>query len=73
MDKYADMNWSFSELIAASEGDAKIKRYITWIVGTYATPGVKDPENQAKILACMPVPAAGSPSKGTSTEDQVDP
>ena len=48
MDKYADRNWSFSELIAASEEDAKIKRYITWIVGTYATPGVKDPENQAE-------------------------
>ena len=41
MDKYADMNWSFSELIAASEGDAKITRYITWIVGTYATPAVQ--------------------------------
>eukprot|EP00434_Breviolum_minutum_P045546 symbB.v1.2.040860.t1/scaffold7602.1/size10339/1 len=48
MDKYADMNWSFSELIAASEGDAKITRYITWIVGTYATPAVKDPQNQAE-------------------------
>ena len=48
MDKYADMNWSFSELIAASEGDAKIARYITWIVGTYATPAVKDPQNQAE-------------------------
>ena len=24
MDKYADLNWSFSELIAASEEDAKI-------------------------------------------------
>ena len=48
MDKYADMNWSFSELIAASEGDAKIARYISWIVGTYATPAVKDPQNQAE-------------------------
>ena len=48
MDKFADMNWSFSELIAASEGDAKITRYITWIVGTYATPAVKDPQNQAE-------------------------
>ena len=48
MDKYADRNWTFSELIAASEEGAKIKRYITWIVGTYATPGVKDPENQAE-------------------------
>ena len=48
MDKYADMNWSFSELIAASEGDAKIARYITWIVGTYATPAVKDPQNRAE-------------------------
>ena len=48
MDKYADMNWSFSELIAASDGDAKITRYITWIVGTYATPAVKDPQNQAE-------------------------
>ena len=48
MDKYADLNWSFSELIAASEGDAKIKRYISWIVGTYATPPVKDPGNQAE-------------------------
>ena len=56
MDKYADMNWSFSELIAASEGDAKIARYITWIVGTYATPAVKDPQNQAEILVCMPEP-----------------
>ena len=48
MDKFADMNWSFSELIAASEGDAKITRYISWIVGTYATPAVKDPQNQAE-------------------------
>ena len=48
MDNYADMNWSFSELIAASEGDAKIARYISWIVGTYATPAVKDPQNQAE-------------------------
>ena len=48
MDKFADMNWSFSELIAAGEGDAKIARYISWIVGTYATPAVKDPQNQAE-------------------------
>ena len=48
MDKFADMNWSFSELIAASEGDAKIARYISWIVGTYATPAVKEPQNQAE-------------------------
>ena len=48
MDKFADMNWSFSELIAASDGDAKITRYTTWIVGTYATPAVKDPQNQAE-------------------------
>ena len=48
MDKFADMNWSFSELLAAGEGDAKIARYISWIVGTYATPGVKDPQNQAE-------------------------
>eukprot|EP00434_Breviolum_minutum_P009221 symbB.v1.2.008126.t1/scaffold500.1/size195150/16 len=47
MDKYADLNWSFSELIAASEGDARIKR-CSWIVGTYATPPVKDPGNQAE-------------------------
>ena len=44
MDKYADLNWSFSELLAAGEGDAKIARYISWIVGTYATPAVKDPQ-----------------------------
>ena len=48
MDKYADLNWSFSELLAAGEGDAKIARYISWIVGTYATPAVKDPQNQAE-------------------------
>ena len=48
MDKFADMNWSFSELIAAGEGDAKIARYISWIVGTYATPAVKDPQNQVE-------------------------
>ena len=48
MDKFADMNWSFSELLAAGEGDAKIARYISWIVGTYATPAVKDPQNQAE-------------------------
>ena len=48
MDKFADMNWSFSELIAAGKGDAKIARYISWIVGTYATPAVKDPQNQAE-------------------------
>ena len=48
MDKFADMNWSFSELIAAGEGDAKIARYISWIVGAYATPAVKDPQNQAE-------------------------
>ena len=42
------MNWSFSELIAAGAGDAKIARYISWIVGTYATPAVKDPQNQAE-------------------------
>ena len=48
MDKFADMNLSFSELIAAGEGDAKIARYISWIVGTYATPAVKDPQNQAE-------------------------
>ena len=48
MDKFADMNWSFSELLAAGEGDAKIARYISWLVGTYATPAVKDPQNQAE-------------------------
>ena len=48
MDKFKDMNWSFSELFAAGEGDAKIARYISWIVGTYATPGVKEPQNQAE-------------------------
>ena len=48
MDKFADMNWSFSELLAAGEGDAKIARYISWIVGTYATPAAKDPQNQAE-------------------------
>ena len=47
MDKFADMNWSFSELIAAGEGDAKIARYISWIVGTYEA-AVKDPQNQAE-------------------------
>ena len=45
MDKFADMNWSFSELLAAGEGNPKIARYISWIVGTYATPAVKDPQN----------------------------
>ena len=30
MDKYADLNLSFSELLAAGEGDAKIARYISW-------------------------------------------
>ena len=48
MDKYADMNWSFSELIAVAEKDPKAMRYVTWLIGTYATPPVKDPENQAE-------------------------
>ena len=48
MDKFADMEWSFSELLAAGEKDAKIARYITWIVGTYATPAVANPQNQAE-------------------------
>ena len=48
MDKYADLNWSFSELLAAGKGDVKIARYISWIVGTYATPTVKDPQNQTE-------------------------
>ena len=48
MDKYADMNWSFSELIAVAEKDPKAIRYVTWLIGTYATPPVKDPENQAE-------------------------
>ena len=46
--KYADLNWSFSELLAAKKGNAKIARYISWIVGTCATPAVKDPQNQAE-------------------------
>ena len=48
MDKFADMDWSFSELLAAGEKDAKIARYISWIVGTYATPAVANPQNQAE-------------------------
>ena len=46
MDKFADMNWSFSELIAAGEGDAKIARYISWIVCTYATPAAGNPRQR---------------------------
>ena len=76
MDKFADMNWSFSELIAAGEGDAKIARYISWIVGTYATPAVKDPQNQAENLARMPEPAAGNPRqrviKGRPSRSSLD-
>ena len=48
MDKYADVNWSFSELIAVAEKDPKAMRYVTWLIGTYATRPVKDPENQAE-------------------------
>ena len=48
MDKFADMEWSFSELLAAGEKDAKIARYISWIVGTYATPAVANQQNQAE-------------------------
>ena len=48
MDKYADMGWTFAELIAASEKDPKILRYVTWLIGTYATPPVREPENQAE-------------------------
>ena len=48
MDKCADMNRSFSELIAVAEKDPKAMRYVTWLIGTYATPPVKDPENQAE-------------------------
>ena len=61
MDKYADMNWSFSELIAASDGDAKITRYITWIVGTYAAPAVKDPQNQAEDFGMYARACGGKP------------
>ena len=74
MDKYADLNWSFSELLAAGEGDAKIARYISWIVGTYATPAVKDPQNQAEDFGLF---ARGlrleAQAEGISTKDQVNP
>ena len=48
MDKYADMGWSFAELVAVAEKDSKAMRYVTWLIGTYATPPVKDPANQAE-------------------------
>ena len=48
MDKYADMDWSFAELIAVAEKDPKAMRYVAWLIGTYATPPLKDPENQAE-------------------------
>ena len=48
MDKYADMDWSFAELIAVAEKDPMAMRYVTWLIGTYYTPPVKDPENQAE-------------------------
>ena len=47
MDKYADMGWSFAELIAVAEKDPKAMRYVTWLIGTYAIPPVKDPANQS--------------------------
>ena len=34
MDKYADMNRSFAELIAVAEKDPKAMRYVTWLIGT---------------------------------------
>ena len=70
MDKFADMNWSFSELIAAGEGDAKIARYISWIVGTYATPAVKDPRRFWYVCQSLRLETQ---DKGLSKEDQVDP
>ena len=74
MDKFKDMNWSFSELFAAGEGDAKIARYISWIVGTYATPGVKVPQNQAEDFGLF-AKACGwkTQAKRIPKEDQVDP
>ena len=74
MDKYADMNWSFSELIAASEGDAKIARYITWIVGTYATPcRQRSAEPGGRFWYVCQSLRLENQAKGISKEDQVDP
>ena len=73
MDKFADMNWSLSELLAAGEGDAKIARYISWIVGTYATPAVKDPQNQAEVWFVWEGLQLETQDKGLSKEDQVNP
>ena len=74
MDKFADMNWSFSELLAAGEGDAKIARYISWIVGTYATPAVKDPaEPSGRFWFVCQGLRLETQGKGLSKEDQVNP
>ena len=74
MDKFADMNWSFSELLAAGEGDAKIARYISWIVGTYATPAAKDRRTKRKIFGLFArAMRLETQDKGLSKEDQVNP
>ena len=47
MDKYAKMGWSFAELVSFAETDKKAMTYVRWLIGTYATPPVLEPENQA--------------------------
>ena len=64
MDKYADLNWSFSELLAAGEGDAKdctLHLMDCWHLRPHLPS--KTRRTRRKILACMPELAAGSPSR----------
>ncbi len=48
MDKYAKKGWCFAELVSFAETDKKAMTYVRWLIGSYASPPVLDPENQAE-------------------------
>ena len=75
MDKFADMNWSFSELLAAGEGNPLHATSHGLLALTPHLPS-KIRRTKRKILVCLPGLAAGNPRqrviKGRPSESSLD-
>ena len=44
----AKKGWCFAALVSFAEIDKKAMSYVRWLIGSYASPPVLDPENQAE-------------------------